>query len=371
MNQQILIISTEYPPGPGGIGQHAYSLSKALHTEGYNVHVLSPADYATPDEINDFDRCQPFKIDRYARKGQLLTYMIRLLITRSTIRRIQPSAVILSGKFSLWQGLLIKRFYPKIKTLAILHGSEVNLAKPLLKCLTHQSIDAADTIISVSKFTKSLLPDWIQRKHPNIQVIPNGIDMPVFSEERNSHIPLNGTPRLLTVGHVSPRKGQHRVINALPKLIAEWPKLHYHIVGRPINKAELEAKAIQLGVRDHITFHGRVPQHHALGKYYSQADVFMLLSENQPDGDVEGFGIVALEANLNGLPVVGAKYCGVEEAVSHMMSGYLVDGDNPNEILEGVKYCLANKEYLEKGAKAWVQAHQWPSIISQYSALLD
>ena len=65
MKKQVLIISSEYPPGPGGIGHHAYSLSKALHVEGYSLKVLSPADYATPAEILHFNQSQPFEVERY------------------------------------------------------------------------------------------------------------------------------------------------------------------------------------------------------------------------------------------------------------------------------------------------------------------
>jgi phosphatidylinositol alpha-1,6-mannosyltransferase len=70
------------------------------------------------------------------------------------------------------------------------------------------------------------------------------------------------------------------------------------------------------------------------------------------------------------MPVVGAKYCGVEEAVDHQRSGYLVDGDNPEEILAGVEYCLSNKEPLQKGAAAWVKAHNWSKIVGHYIQLL-
>jgi phosphatidylinositol alpha-1,6-mannosyltransferase len=371
MNRQVLIISTEYPPGPGGIGQHAYSLSRALHTEGFVIKVLSPADYASPAEVLLFDQSQPFEVMRYQRRGLLLTYINRLTLTHEAIRDGRCSSVILTGKFSLWQGLMIKKFYPNIKTIAVLHGTEINLPNRYLRKFTHKAIAAADVIVPVSRFTKSLLPEWIRHKHPNIHIIPNGIEDTLPSAIPNTDIILNGNPRLLTIGHVSPRKGQHRVIKALPKMVAVWPKIHYHIVGRPKNQAILEVLAQQLGVQNHITFHGRVADHRDLRIYYSQADIFMLLSENQPDGDVEGFGIVALEANVQGVPVVGAKYCGVEEAVDHKQSGYLVDGDNSEEIIEGVGYCLANRENLNKGAVEWAHAHQWRTIVQQYIALFD
>lgn len=372
MNKRIIIISSEFPPGPGGIGQHAYSLARALQSEGFSIEVLTPGDYADVQEVQAFDLSQTFLIKRYPRVGLLSTYWKRLYITLAALRENPTNAsVILTGKFSLWQGYMIKVIYPRLRTIAILHGSEINLSNKFLRRLTHAAIAAADVVVPVSQFTRSLLPQKIQNKHNLIKIIPNGIDYDYLTIKNTQHLKLEGFPKLLTVGHVTPRKGQHRVIKAIPLLLEKFPYLHYHIVGRPHSIDKLTALAIDLNVDKHITFHGRVPEHEALNDYYSQADVFMLLSENQPDGDVEGFGIVALEANIHGLPVVGAKNCGVEEAVSHLESGYIVDGDNPKEILEGIQYCISNNEKLKEGTKIWAEKHKWSEIVKKYIALFQ
>jgi len=255
----ILIIASEFPPGPGGIGQHAYLLAKAMHDKGCNVGVLSQADYASEEETAKFDQNQAFCIQRYPRSAGFGTYLSRLRITFAVLKQKAVTNVILTGKFSLWQGLLINLFYPHIIKLAVLHGSEVNLSNRVLRWLTHRAIATADVIIPVSHFTRSLLPAWIVKGHERIQVIPNGIEQTTARVNTSDSIELTGTPRLLTVGHVSPRKGQHRVIKAMPLLLQEWPELHYHIVGRPKNQVALELLAVRLGVMNHITFHGSVP----------------------------------------------------------------------------------------------------------------
>lgn len=369
---KILLISSEFPPGPGGIGHHCFSLAKALHDESLSVTVLTQGDYATNKEVESFDSQLPFYVKRYKRfLITPVTYVARLFTTYSTLKKDKFAAVFLTGKFSLWQGYLIKLLMPSVKTLSILHGSEVNLAGRWLRTFTHRAISASDYIIPVSSFTKSLLPEKIRKNHKKIVVIPNGIDNEWDNRIISDKLELKGYPRLLTVGHVSPRKGQHRVVKALPEIIKRYPEVHYHIVGLPLNRPSLEQLSKSLGVENHVTFHGRIPEHTSLSSYYYASDIFMLLSENQENGDVEGFGIVALEANQHGIPVVGAKGCGVEDAVSHKLSGCLVDGDDPAEITDALTFCLDYRESISKSAIEWANKHKWSDIVKDFIGLLS
>lgn len=368
MKNKILLVASEFPPGPGGIGHHAWFLAKDLSKlENTTIEVLCPKDYTTTEEVLQFDEDSPFVIHRFERvKG--LTYFLRILKLVKLLRGRSYTHFWSSGKFALWMIWIQKVFAPNAKTLCILHGSEVNLENTLLRKLTHSSIAQFQTIVSVSKFTQGLLPKWILERHQNLKVIPNGLDKSDFI--LNNKITLKGEPALLTVGHVSPRKGQHRLIRALPNLLSGFPNLKYHIVGRPLNQTKLEELATELGVREQVVFHGSVKNHSDLWDYYEAADVFVLLSENQKNGDVEGFGIVALEANACGTPVLGAKFCGVEEAVNHKESGYLVDGDSANEVYEGIQFCVENKAYLKQNSISWAAKHDWPIISTQFKACL-
>jgi phosphatidylinositol alpha-1,6-mannosyltransferase len=347
-------------------------LAVSLEKREKNITVLTPADYATTSDILTFDSNQPFKIIRFPRIGWR-TYWKRIDMSVRQIKADKPAYVILTGKFALWIGLFLKTRFRKLKTISILHGSEVNLPNPLWRWLTHRAIHASDEIVAVSHFTKSLLPDWILQKR-HIRIIPNGI-LPDVLQEQNSHEvserSLSGFPRLLTVGHVSPRKGQHRVIKALPEILKTYPDAHYHIVGRPIQENQFFELAKTLLVERHVTFHGVASSHAELASFYKAADVFMLLSENQPNGDVEGFGIVALEANLFGVPVIGAMYCGVEDAVLSEQSGYLVDGNDIKEITKAISNCVEHQEHLRQGSLDWAFRHNWEIIINQYLELLN
>lgn len=368
MKVRVLLITSEFPPGPGGIGHHAFFLAKQLsNNPNVTVEILAPADYTSETARINFDNNQSFTIFRFKRYG-VFTYFHRIYKLSHLLYKNNYSHFWASGKFSLWMIWIQLTIYPSLKTLCILHGSEVNLSNNILRKITHRSIIKYNTIVSVSKYTQSLLPVKIINNHKQLKIIPNGVDLSNY--QLNNKVTLEGFPSLLTVGHVTKRKGQHRAIKALPELIKLYPNVKYHIVGRPVEKDELIKLAKHLGVSRYLEFHGIIVDHKDLWDYYKASDVFLLLSENQANGDVEGFGIVALEANATGTPVVGAKNCGVEDAIDNGKSGVLVDGDNINEIVNAISFCLKNTNTLKNFSKAWAKQHDWNHIGKRFFELM-
>jgi phosphatidylinositol alpha-1,6-mannosyltransferase len=372
-NRKILIVTTEFPPGPGGIGNHAYSLVKALSAKGFNVYVVTNADYATEEEVETFDASlnDTIQVKRVYRTNRFI-YLKRLWHIAGILKKEGVKAVILSGKFSLWAGAILKLMGYRFRSIAVLHGYEVQLANKFYKRFTDFCISKADFLVPVSGFTYGLLTGQLQRKR--YKIIENGIDldeMYALKGDQDKNFSLKGAPALLTVGNVTPRKGQQRVIKALPEIIKHFPGVHYHIVGLPTYKDEFNALAIKLGVEKYVTFHGRLPQRSDLALFYQKAGCFMLLSENQPSGDVEGFGIVILEANVFGLPAVGAKGCGIEDAIKDDFNGYLVDGDNAIDITEKLKKVLENRDRLSVTSVEWAKQHSWNSIVEKYIEIVD
>ena len=369
--KRILIITSEFPPGPGGIGQHSFCLATELVRKGYWVYVATNADNARYDDVLVFDDARPkgLIIYRTLRNGAK-TYLHRIHTVLSLLRQERIDKVILSGKFSLWIGLILKILRYRIPTLAILHGSEVNIGNGVARWITHKSIGSADSLISVSNYTKSLLPAKILDRQ-KVTVIPNGVDLKEFKVVNAKKMYLRGNPVLLTVGNVTRRKGQHRVISVLPEILKAFPEACYHIIGLPTLKEDFERVASDLKVENHVVFHGRLPSRNDLGKAYRSADAFILLSENQPDGDVEGFGIVILEANLFGLPTIGALGCGISDAIQDGVNGYLVDGESSFEVLEALKRIMANRGVLSVSSKVWADSHDWTRVVEMYRDVLE
>lgn len=359
-----LIITSEFPPGPGGIGQHAWSMVQALSLHA-PVVVLGHQDYADPQEVEQFNAQLPSDIRfvPFERRGGKLQPLYKFVKAIRLYRKLNPKQVIVTGRFPLWIGGLLKTLFPKSKIIGFAHGSEVTSQGGRLAQLTYRALRRLDVVWAVSAFTKKAL----QSAGVNhIGILPNGIDHALLKTggEQHERFDWQGNPRLLTVGNLTPRKGQHRVIKALPEIKRVHPDVQYHIVGLPTTKPKLQQLAESLGVIDQVIFHNRLPRREDLYRAFTTADIFIMLSENQPNGDVEGFGIAILEANAFGIPAIGAKGCGIEDAIS-AQSGILVDGNNHIEITKAIKTILNNYQAYSTGARNWAEQHNWDALIKK------
>ena len=363
MIKKILIISSEFPPQPGGIGNHAFNLAKNLNINNFEVEVVTDQRILSNKEEKVFDSNLLFKIKRIPlRKMRVIMYFNRVFQVFKSISRNQ--IIIASGKFSLWIVALASLFY-KRKFIAVIHGTEVNFKKNSLKKSIDFSLKRFDKVIAVSNYTKSLIAALQLEK---VDVIPNG-----YNELNTTSLiecKLKGSPSLITVGSVTRRKGQQNVINAIPELLKIYPNLHYHIVGTPIEREVFSRIAEELAIEKYITFHGIVDEGKKQ-KLLKGSNIFVMLSENTKDGDVEGFGIALLEANSQGIPTIGAKDCGIEDAIDNGKSGILIDNKNHTEFIEAIEKIMSEYDFFKKEAVIWSSKFTWNKIIKKYIKALD
>lgn len=365
---KILIISSEFPPGPGGIGNHAYNLSLYLSKNGHDITVLTNSENASDIEAEEFKLQQNFKIvfiKRY--EWPIITYLERIYETIRILYSEKVDFCFCTGKFSLWLGYLIKISKFKVKVIAIVHGSEINSPSGYNHLITNKALKNINNIIAVSEFTKSLLPKDLQN---NAIVIPNAIDYAFFNHSVNNEASGRSVnPILVTVGNLTKRKGQFNVIKALPRLLKVYPNLHYHIVGLPTLQTEMQELAGRIRVENNITFHGKVSVE-MLKKVYRMSDIFIMLSETQASGDTEGFGIAILEANAVGLPAIGSKNCGIESAIWQGKSGFSVDPHNEMEIEDALNKIIENYDVFSENARVWAYKHDWARVGKAYDLFL-
>src|SRR5690554_4494695 len=364
MNKNTLIITSEFPPLPGGIGNHALHLGLQFQNNGYEVTIITDQRSKNLSEDINFDATLRLEVVRIKRKNPaVLTYINRIQKTFSLIRKNQ--IIIASGKFPLWLVAFMSLFFPAKKFVAVLHGSELGAGGKIGKSLTRWSLKKYDKLIAVSNFTKQIALD--RQQSVAINVINNG-----FAPKANATSSESKTSELaiITVGNVTSRKGQQNVIKALPELQKQFPDIVYHIIGLPTEKQKFSELAKQLNVEKSVIFHGALSDE-ALHKKLSESKIFCMLSDYLPNGDVEGFGIAVLEANHLGLPAIGSKNSGIADAIKDGISGKLVDPHTPTEITLALTEIINNYEHYSLGAKEWSEYFRWEHIIKKYIEVIE
>lgn len=357
--KKILIVTSEFPPQPGGIGNHAYNLAVQLSMHDYSVELI--ADQRSHDGLEEikFDKKLPFKTKRIGlTKPRFLMYFVRLNKIFKAIRGSET--VIATGKFSLWtvavSSLFIKRNY-----FAVVHGTEVNFKKRWLRNSVNWALSRFYKIIAVSNYTKRL----VEHLDLEVIVIPNGIDFQKWSLNAKLQKTLKGYPKLITVGNVTSRKGQQNVIAHLPFLIEKYPNIHYHCIGLNTETEDFMEKAKLINVVEHISFYGRVSDEE-LQSMLLDSDIFVMLSTATLSGDVEGFGIAILEANSQGIPAIGSIGCGIEDAIENNMNGLLVDPKDEKAFENAINQILKNQNAFQGGALSWSNKHDWSKVVQLY-----
>lgn len=364
LNKKILIVTSEFPPQPGGIGNHAYYLGLNLSKNGYDVSVI--ADQRSLENASEirFDAALPFAVQRVSLKRfRPLMYLDRVIKTLKGFK--QADYVIATGKFSLWNVAFCSLFIKRSK-LAVIHGTEVNFKSAGFKKAVDRSLKQFDTIVAVSHYTKQL----VQHLKKEVKVIPNGIDIKAWHIANVKTALLKGDPVLTTVGRVSTRKGQLQVIKFLPELLKTNPDLQYHCIGIPTEADDFLVQAKALGVHEHVTFHGAVSDSD-LKAMLLATDVFVMFSTESATGDVEGFGIAILEANAMGIPSIGSKNCGIEDAILDGKSGFLVSRASLPEFKTALKSILETPDFYKKEAMSWANLHSWDEIIQRYIKVIE
>lgn len=358
MKGNILILTSEFPPLAGGIGNHAFHLAKYLQQAGYEITVLT--DYRSVDKDKAFDSEQHFSVLRIKRNP--FVYFSRIL---KALKHSQTNTtVIASGKFPLWLVGMLSLVYPKKQYVVVLHGSELRAGGVAGQALTRQCLKRFHKLIAVSRFTKkkalSINPAL------KIEVIHNGIELQTLTTLSS---PNRETLALITVGHLSARKGQQNVIKALPLLKKQYPNIHYHCVGIPTELTALKALAQANDVTEQVTFHGALTESEKTA-LLQKSTVFIMLSE-QVKNAFEGFGIAVLEANVLGLPAIGSLNTGLEDAISEGYSGRLVDPHRPDAIVTALQDIMANYETYSQNAQEWAAGFEWKRVIEHYLNMIE
>jgi len=356
IKRNILLVAGVFPPGIGGMQNYYYNLCR--YTK-HKVTVL--ASHYEGDA--EFDEKQPFRVIRrpfLTDEKVSVPNILRLYHqTKKIIKQESIDLTVYGYILFGFIGLLLKLFYGK-KYVVSVHGKDVlQLTRFfLMRWLVKGILRQASAVMVNSAYTKGIMeelgvsPEKLEIVYPGVE---EGYDKASKDEELSRRLGLKGNYVLMTLGRLVKRKGFDMVVKSLASIREQIPNAVYLIVGDGPEREELERLAREKGVADHVIFAGSAPEG-TLAKYYNLCDVFIMPSRYmETKGDVEGFGIVYLEAASCLKPVIGGDSGGVREAVLDGETGLLVDPSSVSSITDAVvklyedrnlAFTLATKGYV-------------------------
>jgi phosphatidylinositol alpha-1,6-mannosyltransferase len=224
------------------------------------------------------------------------------------------------------------------KTVALTHGHEVWWAKVFPFNLALRRIGTTvDSLTFLGEFTQRAISRALSKAAATHMVkIAPGIDVDHFipqdASQLRKELKLENKRVIVSVGRLVHRKGQDHLIQSLPEILKSVPDAHVLMVGQGPYLSHLKKLVARHNVADHVSFIGRI-QYAQLPQYICAGDVFAMPSRSRFFGlEVEGLGIVYLEASACGLPVIAGSSGGAPDAVLNGVTGFVVDGQNNQEI---------------------------------------
>jgi phosphatidylinositol alpha-1,6-mannosyltransferase len=368
-----LIVTNDFPPRQGGIQAFVHAIATRL------PHVVVYAPKWTGAQA--FDAEQPFQVVRHPTSLMLPTPAV-LRRARDIARAEGCEAVWFGAAAPL--GLLgpaLRRSGIK-RLVATTHGHEAGWAQlPVARSLLRRIGDGVDTVTYLGEYTRSRLAGALSpQAATRMARLAPGVDTDVFRAGSGGDLirkvlGIEGRPVVVCVSRLVPRKGQDALVRALPAILRQVPEAVLLIVGDGPYRRDLEKLVDGLGVQQAVRFSGPVPWER-LPAYFDAGDVFAMPCRTRRRGlDVEGLGIVYLEASATGLPVVAGRSGGAPDAVLDGETGLVVDGRSIEGIAEAVSGLLRDPERAqqmgEKG-RAWVeQEWQWDTVAARFAGLLE
>ncbi|HLL64551.1 MAG TPA: glycosyltransferase family 4 protein [Micromonosporaceae bacterium] len=368
-----LLITNDFPPRPGGIQSFVHHLAVRQPADSLVVYASTWRGAA------GFDAQQPFPVIRDD-TGVLLP-------TRRVARRARELARAY-GCDTVWfgaaapLGLLapgLRRHAGVRHVLAQTHGHEVGWAAlPGARTLLRRIGRGADVVTYLGEYTRVRLARTLGGR-TSLQRLAPGVDVAAFSPDvdgapvRDRH-GLRDRPVVVCVSRLVPRKGQDALIRALPAIRRRVSDAALLLVGGGPYRSTLERLAREVGVDREVRFTGTVPWEE-LPAHYAAGDVYAMPCRTRRGGlDVEGLGIVYLEASATGLPVIGGNSGGAPDAVIEGETGHVVDGRHVAGVAERVAGVLADPALARRmgeAGRAWVgREWRWETQAARLGGLL-
>lgn len=355
-----LWVTNDFPPRPGGIEQFLVNLVSRLDPGATRVLTSHWREDAT------YDRQRPWRTDRVGRRPLLPTTSLAGKVRRAAEEH-QADLVVFGGAWPLAE------LAPVVDqpTLALTMGHEAGMVQVGLGRLVSRVARRVDALGVLSRFTRNVLAPWVDGRAPVLDILP-GVDVDVFrpgldgSGIRARHGIPPGAPLAVCVSRLVPRKGQDLLVEAWPQVLARLPEARLLLVGTGGLARLLKRRISALGLDRAVVLAGEVPWAD-LPACYSAADLFAMPCRTRLGGlDVEGLGIVYLEAQACGLPVLAGRSGGAPEAVRDGETGLVVDGTSVPEVARGLTRLLEDRiesKAMGVAGRVFVERnYAWPVV---------
>lgn len=349
--KHVILLTIDFPPMNGGMARHSHDVVRAMSSAGFDVTVIAPSNSATEPEYT----MRGLKI---VRPGHIFDNYLRSVLAfffaglSCALRR--KTAIIAANTWTVAgvAAFIIGRF-TGIPYIVFAHGLDVYApqASKKAKWLMDIVLENASLVVANSNFTKRLVSEATTQAR--VAVLNPIVDATRFFA---TVAPITGSApsrkTILTVARLVESKGHDLVIRSLPQVLERFPDTVYKIVGSGPQEAALKRLAEELNISDHVIFAGEVDEG-SLAAHYRGCDVFVLASRQIPRrGEVEGFGIVFLEAGALSKPVIGSRSGGIPDAVEDVVNGLLVEPENPDAIAEAVIRLFSDSDLARRMGEA-------------------
>lgn len=366
------MVTNDFPPRQGGIQSYVHEL---VRRQAAGSVVVYASDHAGSAE---FDAAQPFPVVRHP-TGLLVPTPGARRRTIEALRDHEATSVWFGASAPL--GLLAPalRKAGAQRVVASTHGHESGWAMlPGSRQLLRAIGRGCDVVTYITNYTRERMAGALG-DHPALRQLAPGVDIDTFRPDidgaavRARHA-LAGRPVIVCVSRLVKRKGQDRLIDALPAVRRAVPDTVLLLVGSGPYEDELRERAGQAGMTSHVVFAGGVP-FAQLPQYYAAGDVFAMPCRTRRRGlDVEGLGMVYLEASATGLPVVAGDSGGAPEAVLADETGYVVGGRDVAALADRLITLLSDADLrarMGRVGRAWVEREwTWDLRAAQLADLL-
>lgn len=370
-----LLVTNDFPPRPGGIQSYLHSFATRFPADELVVY----APRWRGDSHVKFDARQPFEVVRHPTTLMLPTPFVarRACVL---VKSLDCESVWFGAAAPLAVMAPVVRRAGADVVIASTHGHEVGWSMVPGGRATLRAIgNSVDAVTYVSKYTRGRFASAFGPRAA-LEHVPPGVDTDRFKpdssarEELRARYGLGDRPTVLCLSRLVPRKGQDYLIRSIRGIRASIDGAVLVIVGGGPYEGTLRALVRKEGVEDHVIFTGTVPSAE-LAAHHTIADVFAMPSRTRGAGlDVEGLGIVYLEASACGIPVVAGLSGGAPETVQQNKTGLVVDGRSVEQITDAIVRILSDHALaasMGHAGRRWVETSwRWDVLAGKLRALL-